>query len=64
MPLGWRALVKLLLAFALWSGVGLHLLPRYALIVLPATSGVLQALRPHDLDLTLVDESPYLSWHF
>jgi len=62
--LGWRDLAKLLAAFALWSGIGLYAFPGYAQLVTPATSEVLQALRPHGLDLSLANEYPYVRWGY
>ena len=64
MPLGFRTLAKLLVAFALWSVVGWYAFPGYARVVIPVTSELLQWIRPHGVDVSLAEEYPYLRWTF
>lgn len=64
MGLSWRRLSLLLLAFGAWSAVGVYAFPHYAKVVVPATSALLEGVRPHGLDLSLRTEYPYLYWHF
>jgi len=60
----WRTLGKLLVAFALWSVAAWYAFPGYAKVVIPATSELLQWIRPHGLDVSLVGEYPHLRWAF
>jgi hypothetical protein len=60
----WGLLVRLLLAFALWSWVALYALPLYARVVVPIASRTLHWLRPHGLEVELVEEHPYVALRF
>ncbi len=60
----WPTLVRLLVAFAVWSWVVAQALPAYARVVVPAASALLELVRPHGVGVELLREGGYVAFRF
>ena len=60
----WAFLVRLLVAFGLWSWLAVYLLPPYARVVVPVAAGALKLLQPHGLQVSLAVAYPQVSLQF